>query len=187
MTLTWPGASARRDPEPPPPRVQRGSQRDDDARAIRRPLGRRRHRLPLREGARLQARDVAPVGRAVEDEVREQVARHVVEHQRRDDLVRIREGPQHPGDERPERAEDSGGGTHGDDEERFRGRAVVAEPERDPRRTDRAEVAASAPMLKSCMRNAAAAASPVNRIGVAEMSVAERAPWPVKPASTIRR
>ena len=36
------------------------------------------------------------------------------------------------------------------------------------------------------MRNAAAAASPVKRIGVAEMSVAESAPLPVKPASIIR-
>ena len=42
-------------------------------------------------------------------------------------------------------------------------------------------------MLNSCMRKAAAAASPVKRIGVAEMSVAESAPLPVKPASIIRR
>ena len=35
-------------------------------------------------------------------------------------------------------------------------------------------------MLKSCMRNATAAARPVKRIGVAEMSVAEKAPFPVK-------
>ncbi len=45
----------------------------------------------------------------------------------------------------------------------------------------------SAPMLKSCMRKAAAAARPVNRIGVAEISVADIAPLPVNPASTIFR
>ena len=37
------------------------------------------------------------------------------------------------------------------------------------------------------MRKATAAASPVKRIGVAEMSVADSAPFPVKPASTIFR
>ena len=42
-------------------------------------------------------------------------------------------------------------------------------------------------MLKSSIRNAAAAASPVKRIGVAETSVADSAPFPVNPASTIFR
>ena len=37
------------------------------------------------------------------------------------------------------------------------------------------------------MRKAAAAARPVNRIGVAEISVADIAPLPVNPASTIFR
>ena len=45
----------------------------------------------------------------------------------------------------------------------------------------------SAPMLKRFMRKAAAAARPVKRIGVAEMSVAESAPLPVNPASMIFR
>ena len=42
-------------------------------------------------------------------------------------------------------------------------------------------------MLNRFIRKAAAAASPVKRIGVAEMSVAESAPLPVKPASIMRR
>ena len=40
-------------------------------------------------------------------------------------------------------------------------------------------------MLNSCILNAAAAARPVKRIGVAEISVAESAPFPVNPASAM--
>jgi hypothetical protein len=42
-------------------------------------------------------------------------------------------------------------------------------------------------MLKRFIRKAAAAARPVKRIGVADMSVAESAPFPVKPASIMLR
>ena len=49
------------------------------------------------------ARRVAPVRRAVEDEVRQQQPRDIVEHERGDDLVRLGERPQHAGDQRPER------------------------------------------------------------------------------------
>ena len=59
----------------------------------------------------LERGDVAPVRRAVEDQVREQETGHVVEHQRSDDLVRAREGPQHARDQRPERA-DAAAATH---------------------------------------------------------------------------
>jgi hypothetical protein len=42
-------------------------------------------------------------------------------------------------------------------------------------------------MLNNPMRKATAAASPVKRIGVAEISVADSDPWPVNPASKILR
>ena len=103
------------------------SERDDHRRAEGRPVRGLGHGLPLREGARLKRRRVAPVRRAVEDQVREQKASDVVEHQRRDDLVRPREGAQDAGDQRPERPERCCRNAHGDDEERRRRGVSVAE------------------------------------------------------------
>ena len=78
------GDDADLEPEPHPrvehPERERGQdpeqepQRDDHRRAEGRPVGGLGHRLALRERARLERRRVAPVRRAVEDQVREEKA-----------------------------------------------------------------------------------------------------------------
>ena len=116
------------------------AERDHDLRAEGRPVGRLGHRLPLREGPRLQCRRVAPVRRAVEDEIREEEARDVVEHQRGDDLVRAGERLEHARDQCPESARHTRCDAHRHDVERGRGGVPVSELERDPRGADCAQV-----------------------------------------------
>ena len=82
------------------------TERNDDAarpapQVERRPDRVVRHRLRLRERARLDRGNVAPVGGAVEDQLREDVPGHVVEHQRGDDLARPGERLEHAGDQPP--------------------------------------------------------------------------------------
>ena len=60
-------------------------------------------RLRGREHARVEPLRVPPVRLGVEDQVRQQVRGDVVEHQRRDDLVRLEEGPQDARDQPPQR------------------------------------------------------------------------------------
>ena len=108
------------------------------ARRQRRPELARLERDRLRERAGLDRRDVAPRRRAVEDQVRQQLPRDVVEHQRRDDLVRPRERLQRAGDQRPERA--AGRSAHAHRDDRRRRADSRPEPDRDAERTERAEV-----------------------------------------------
>ena len=103
------------------------AERDDHRGAERRPVRRLGHGLALRERAGLERRRVAPVGRAVEDQVREEQARHVVEHQRRDDLVRPRERSKDARDQRPQRAE------HGSRDAHRRRRRAASTSRRDRR------------------------------------------------------
>jgi len=82
-----------------------------------------------REHACVEPLRVTPVRRGVEDQVRQQVRRDVVEHQRRDDLVRLEEGPQDPRDQPPQGAARAAGRDHPRDRDRGRP-ALPAEIER---------------------------------------------------------
>ena len=93
--------------------------------------------LAGREDGGVEALRLAPVRVAVEDQVRQDVSGDVVQHQRRDDLVRLEERLEEARDQRPERAADGTGDDHRPDRDR-RGAARAAEVEPGRRREDRA-------------------------------------------------
>ena len=137
----------RLEPEPCPrvehPDADRDGDRDEDAEGNReraerrdRPVGGLPERLALRED-RAGRRGVAPVREAVEDQVVEDERGDVVEHQRRDDLVGVRERPQEPRDRAPRRAARRADDDHRRDDDE---RGLPVEVERDPGGADRAEV-----------------------------------------------
>ena len=78
-------------------------QQDPALRVDRQPGQKRRvrQRLAGREDRRVEARRLPPVRLGVEDEVGQQGARDVVQHQRRDDLVRLEERAQDARDQAP--------------------------------------------------------------------------------------
>ena len=98
-----------------------------------------RQRLPGREDGRVEALRLAPVRLALEDQVREHVAGDVVEQQRGEDLVRLEEGAQDAGDQRPHDAAGAAGDDHRRDHERRRA-AAAAEVEAGGGAGDRAHV-----------------------------------------------
>ena len=98
-----------------------------------------RQRLPRREDLRVEALRLAPVRLALEDQVREDQPGDVVEHQRRDDLVRPEERLQDAGDRRPRRAARTARDDHRRDHERRRA-AAPAEVEARRAAGDRAHV-----------------------------------------------
>ncbi len=136
------------------------------------PDRRRGQRLPGREDGRVEALRLAPVRLALEDQVREDEAGDVVEHQRGEDLVRLEERAQDARDQRPQRCRRCSPPRPSP-----RSRTPTGRRGRRSRGPPRRPVIApmyicpSAPMLKSLIRNAAAAASPVNASGVAAISV----------------